>query len=129
MIPDELQYTPEHEWVRVETSDDGSVVTLGITDFAQDALGDIVYVSLPEVGETLAKGDSVGELESTKSVSDLYAPLSGSVVARNEAVDQTPELVNSDPYGEGWLLRLRLDDEAGLDDLMDAAGYRAQIEA
>jgi len=131
VIPDELHYTPEHEWVRLDSAADGAdgaIVTVGITDFAQDALGDIVYVSLPEAGETLTQAASVGELESTKSVSDLYAPLAGTVVARNEALDQTPELVNSDPYGEGWLLRIRLDDEAGLDDLMDAAGYQAQID-
>ena len=129
MTPDELQYTAEHEWVRVESDDDDQVVTVGITDYAQDALGDIVYVSLPEVGETLTRGDSIGELESTKSVSDLYAPLSGSVVARNDAVDQAPELVNSDPYGEGWLLRVRVDDPAGLEGLLDAAGYKSQIES
>ena len=131
MIPDDLKYTAEHEWVRVESDDDGAdggkVATIGITDYAQDALGDIVYVSLPEVGEDLTKGESVGELESTKSVSDIYAPLSGSVVARNDAVDQTPELVNSDPYGEGWLLRLQVSDESALEGLLDAAGYEGQI--
>ncbi|MBA3720411.1 MAG: glycine cleavage system protein GcvH [Nocardioidaceae bacterium] len=127
MIPDDLKYTAEHEWVRVESGDDGKVATIGITDYAQDALGDIVYVSLPEVGEDLTKGESVGELESTKSVSDIYAPISGSVVARNDAVDQTPELVNSDPYGEGWLLRLQVSDESALEGLLDAAGYEGQI--
>ncbi len=131
MIPDELYYTAEHEWIRVDSRGgaDASVVTIGITDFAQDALGDIVYVSLPETGETLTQGASVGELESTKSVSDLYAPLAGSVLARNEALDQTPELVNSDPYGEGWLLRVQLADETGLGELMDAAAYQAQVDA
>ena len=131
MIPDDLRYTAEHEWVRVESgegdSEGGQVATIGITDYAQDALGDIVYVSLPEVGEDLTKGESVGELESTKSVSDIYAPFSGSVVARNDAVDQTPELVNSDPYGEGWLLRLQVSDESALEGLLDAAGYEKQI--
>jgi len=131
VIPDDLKYTAEHEWVRVENgadgADGGKVATIGITDYAQDALGDIVYVSLPEVGEDLTKGESVGELESTKSVSDIYAPLSGSVVARNEAVDQTPELVNSDPYGQGWLLRLQVSDESALEGLLDAAGYEQQI--
>ncbi len=132
MTPDELYYTAEHEWIRVDSDSEGAtgpVITVGITDFAQEALGDIVYVSLPEAGETLAKGASIGELESTKSVSDLYAPLPGSVLARNETLDQTPELVNSDPYGEGWLLRVQLEDDAGFGELMDAAGYQAQIDS
>ena len=133
MTPDDLKYTAEHEWVRVESGDGdaegGQLATIGITDYAQDALGDIVYVSLPEVGEDLAKGASVGELESTKSVSDIYAPVSGSVVARNDAVDQTPELVNSDPYGEGWLLRIQVTDASALEGLLDAAAYEAQIGA
>ncbi|MDQ3105953.1 MAG: glycine cleavage system protein GcvH [Actinomycetota bacterium] len=124
VIPDELHYTPEHEWVRREGDDE---VTIGITDFAQDALGDIVYVSLPEVGEALGGGTSVGELESTKSVSDVYAPVSGAVVARNDALEQAPDLINSDPYGEGWLLRVKLDDPSALDSLLDAAGYGEQI--
>lgn len=129
MIPEELHYTAEHEWVRVDSDgDQEGVVTIGITDYAQDALGDIVYISLPEAGETISAGASVGELESTKSVSDLYAPLAGSVVARNDALDQAPDLVNSDPYGEGWLLRVKLDDPNGVESLLDAAGYRSQIE-
>jgi len=134
LLPDDLKYTAEHEWVRVggapESGSDAEsdVATIGITDYAQGALGDIVYVSLPEVGEALVPGSSVGELESTKSVSDVYAPLAGTVVARNEALDQTPELINSDPYGEGWLLRVRLDDPAAAADLLDAAAYSAQIE-
>jgi len=124
VIPEDLRYTREHEWV----SGDGSgPVRVGITHFAQDALGDIVYVSLPELGETLTPGSSVGELESTKSVSDVYAPLAGTVVARNEALDQTPELVNSDPYGEGWLLRVRVDDPAAAEALLDSAAYAEQI--
>lgn len=125
MTPDELHYTAEHEWVRVEDADD--VVTVGITDYAQEALGDIVYVALPDVGEEVTLGSSVGELESTKSVSDIFAPLSGSVVARNDALDQSPDLVNSDPYGEGWLLRLRLEDPTSLEQLLDAATYSKQI--
>lgn len=125
MTPDELHYTAEHEWVRVEDADD--VVTVGITDYAQEALGDIVYVALPDVGEEVTLGSSVGELESTKSVSDIFAPLSGSVVARNDALDQSPDLVNTDPYGEGWLLRLRLDDPSSLEQLLDAATYSKQI--
>ena len=130
MIPDDLRYTAEHEWIRIgdDAAEGGpDVATIGITDYAQDALGDIVYVSLPEVGETLTPGSSVGELESTKSVSDVYAPLAGTVVARNEALDQTPELVNSDPYGEGWLLRVRVDDPAAADALLDSAAYGDQI--
>ena len=125
MYPDDLKYTPEHEWVRVE--DDTAVV--GITHFAQDQLGDIVYVSLPEAGDTITPGASIGELESTKSVSDLFAPVSGVVTERNEQLDQNPELVNSDPYGEGWLAKVRIDDPAAVAGLLDAASYRASIGA
>ena len=116
MIPQELRYTPEHEWLRTHEGGD-QVVTVGITDYAQQQLGDIVYVSLPEPGDTIAPGTSVGELESTKSVSDLYAPVAGVVVSRNEALESAPELINSDPYGEGWLITVSVDgdlDEAGL---------------
>ncbi len=129
MIPDDLKYTAEHEWVRVESGDDGKVATIGITDYAQDALGDIVYVQLPEVGAELATGTAVGELESTKSVSDVYAPVAGTVVARNEALEQTPELINSDPYGEGWLIELRPTEAAQVESLMDADEYQSQVEA
>ena len=122
--PEDLRYTPEHEWVR---AGDGGVVRVGITSFAQDALGDVVYVSLPTVGDTLAAGDACGEVESTKSVSDLYAPLSGEVTGVNEALDASPELVNSDPYGEGWMYELRLDDTSQLDGLLDQAAYRQQL--
>lgn len=122
--PQDLRYTAEHEWVR--TSDDG-VVRIGITAFAQDALGDVVYVSLPAVGDTVAPGDACGEVESTKSVSDLYAPLAGEVTAVNEALDATPELVNSDPYGEGWMYELRPADAAAVEALMDPAAYQAQL--
>lgn len=124
MNPDELKYTAEHEWVRDPGTSAGSV-RVGITDFAQDALGDIVYVSLPEVGASLTGGEPCGELESTKSVSDVYAPLTGEVVARNDALDATPELVNSDPYGEGWLFEIRLTDPTALAGLLDAAAYEA----
>jgi len=123
VYPDDLKYTAEHEWVR----GDGGEVVVGITDYAQQQLGDIVYVSLPQAGDTVAPGVSVGELESTKSVSDLFAPVPGVVTERNEQLDTTPELINSDPYGEGWLIRVRLDDAAALDALMDAAAYRAAI--
>lgn len=122
--PEDLRYTPEHEWVR---AGDGGVVRVGITSFAQDALGDVVYVSLPTVGDTLAAGDACGEVESTKSVSDLYAPLSGEVTGVNEALDASPELVNSDPYGEGWMYELRLDDTSQVDGLLDQAAYRQQL--
>ena len=125
MYPDDLKYTSEHEWVRA----DGDTARVGITDFAQDALGDIVYVSLPEVGSDLKSGDAVGELESTKSVSDIYAPLSGKVAAINEALDGTPELVNSDPYGEGWLFEMTPSDESAVGDLMDASAYQSSVES
>ena len=128
MYPDDLKYTSEHEWVR-PGSDGGDTVRIGITDFAQDALGDIVYVSLPEVGSELETGSAVGELESTKSVSDIYAPVNGAVVAVNESLDATPELVNSDPYGEGWLFELRPADASALDGLMDAAAYESSVES
>ena len=127
MYPEDLKYTSEHEWVRSPGEAEGSV-RIGITDYAQDALGDIVYVSLPEVGTDVTDGSSVGELESTKSVSDVYAPLAGSVVARNEALDATPELVNSDPYGEGWLFEIVPSDAAAVDALMDAEAYRAHVD-
>ncbi len=123
MLPEDLKYTDEHEWVR---QGDG-VLRIGITDYAQDQLGDIVYVSLPEVGAEVAAGDAVGELESTKSVSDVYAPVSGEVVARNDALDATPELVNNDPYGGGWLFEVVPSEPGQLDGLMDAAAYQAVI--
>lgn len=126
MTPDDLKYTVEHEWLRSPGEQPDSV-RVGITDYAQDALGDIVYVSLPEVGATLTAGSPCGELESTKSVSDVYAPVAGEVVARNEALDATPELVNSDPYGEGWLFEVVPSNAAEVDQLLDAAGYEAQI--
>ena len=126
MYPEDLKYTSEHEWVRSPREADGSV-RAGITDYAQDALGDIVYVPLPDIGVDLEEGAAVGELESTKSVSDVYAPLAGSVVARNDALDATPELVNSDPYGEGWMFELEVADAGALEALLDAEAYRAQL--
>ncbi|PZS12652.1 MAG: glycine cleavage system protein GcvH [Pseudonocardiales bacterium] len=122
-IPDELQYTADHEWAKVRNSGDTQTVRVGITDFAQQALGDVVFVSLPELGVQLAQGAAFGEVESTKSVSDLYAPVPGTVVARNDALDQRPELVNSDPYGEGWIVELEVADGADLSVLIDAAAY------
>jgi glycine cleavage system H protein len=127
VYPEDLKYTSEHEWLRTPGQSDSSI-RIGITDFAQDALGDIVYVSLPEVGTEVEAGTAVGELESTKSVSDVYAPVSGRVVARNDALDGTPELVNSDPYGAGWLFELEPADRATVDGLMDAAAYQAGLE-
>jgi glycine cleavage system H protein len=128
VYPEDLKYTSEHEWVRSPGESEGSV-RVGITDYAQDALGDIVYVSLPDVGAELQDGSAVGELESTKSVSDIYAPLAGTVVARNDALDGTPELVNSDPYGDGWLFELTPSDPSAVDALLDAAAYRASVES
>jgi glycine cleavage system H protein len=128
VYPENLKYTSEHEWVR-EPGDADSSVRIGITHFAQDALGDIVYVSLPEVGAEVQSGAPVGELESTKSVSDVYAPVTGKVVARNEALDSSPELVNSDPYGEGWLFELVPSDPGALQELMDSAAYQQTLES
>jgi glycine cleavage system H protein len=121
--PDALQYTAEHEWVRI----DGDVVRVGITAFAQDALGDIVYVTLPDDGADVAAGGVCGEVESTKSVSDVYSPVDGVVAARNPALDSTPELVNSDPYGEGWMFEVRVQDPQAIGGLLSAAEYRAQL--
>ena len=125
MVPEELKYTQEHEWV-LRTGADS--VRIGITDFAQTQLGDVVFVQLPEVGEQLTAGKAVGEVESTKSVSDLYAPLDGSVVARNDALDQQPELINSDPYGEGWMIEVTVAEPESIDGLLDADAYRAITE-
>lgn len=126
MYPEDLKYTVEHEWVRQPGEHEGSV-RIGITEYAQDALGDIVYVSLPEVGATVAAGSTCGELESTKSVSDIYAPVSGEVVARNDALDATPELVNSDPYGGGWLFEVVPADAGEVDGLLDAEAYQGTL--
>ncbi|HEX6877466.1 MAG TPA: glycine cleavage system protein GcvH [Nocardioidaceae bacterium] len=128
MYPEDLKYSSEHEWVRKPGESDGSL-RVGITHYAQDALGDIVYVSLPELGSEISAGDTVGELESTKSVSDVYAPVSGKVIARNDALDSSPELVNSDPYGEGWLFEVEPSDDSELDTLMDASSYQATLES
>ena len=122
-IPDELRYTAQHEWIR----DDGDTVTVGITDFAQDQLGDVVYVDLPATGAEVEREQPFGEVESTKSVSDLYAPVSGVVVDRNEELDDRPELVNSEPYGSGWLVKLRPSDRSQLDELLSADSYAASI--
>ena len=121
-VPDDLSYTSEHEWARR----DGRRVVVGITDYAQDQLGDVVYVSLPEVGSEVAAGEPMGEVESTKSVSDVYSPVSGTVVERNDSLDGNPERVNEDPYGDGWLVVVETDaDGPGL---MAATDYRKLIE-
>ena len=125
MIPDDLRYTAEHEWV---TPVKDGPVRVGITHFAQDALGDIVYVQLPDKGAAVQAGEALGEVESTKSVSEIYAPVSGTVVARNEQLSDQPELINTDPYGAGWLVEIAPADPAPLDSLLDAAGYRQLTE-
>src|SRR5260221_14791496 len=124
-IPNELRYSREHEWVRV----DGSIARIGITDFAQDSLGDVVFVQLPDIGLEIVAGASASEIESTKSVSDVYVPVSGAVHAVNDALTDSPELVNSDPYGLGWILEVSLSDVTELDGLLDADAYRAFVEA
>jgi glycine cleavage system H protein len=125
MYPEELSYTAEHEWVR--RTDSGTVL-FGITDYAQDSLGDIVYVSLPDIGASLTAGQACGEVESTKSVSDIYAPISGEVIARNDALDSAPEVVNSDPYQGGWMVEIRPADSSSLDALLSAADYQVLVE-
>ncbi|MGP4017112.1 glycine cleavage system protein GcvH [Saccharopolyspora sp. 5N708] len=123
--PDEIKYTEEHEWVQ-RTAED--TVRIGITDYAQQQLGDVVFVQLPELGQQVAAGDALGEVESTKSVSDIYAPVTGEVVARNEQLADEPELVNSAPLGDGWMVELKLADPAQLTGLLDAAGYQKLID-
>jgi glycine cleavage system H protein len=124
-VPGELRYSKDHEWVRVE----GATVRIGITDYAQDALGDVVFVQLPEVGSTVAAGDPLGEIESTKSVSEIYAPVGGTVAEVNLALDDSPELVNGDPYGEGWIAVIEPSDPTATDGLLDADGYSSLLEA
>jgi glycine cleavage system H protein len=124
-FPDDVRYTKEHEWAR----DEGSRIRVGVTDFAQDALGDVVYVDLPEVGARVEAAQPLGEIESTKSVSDVFSPVSGTIVERNPLVEDRPELVNEQPYGDGWLVVVEVEGDAGLDALMDAAGYRGFVEA
>ncbi len=121
--PDDLRYHPEHDWVRIE----GDEAVFGITWYAQDALGEVVYYDPPEIGAAVVKDDSYGELESVKAVSDIIAPASGEVTAVNDTMRDTPETVNSDPYGAGWLIRVRLTDPSELDHLMDVATYRSYL--
>ena len=123
-IPEDLRYSPEHEWVRV----DGTRVRVGITDYAQDALGDIVFVDLPSVGSEVEAGGQLGEVESTKSVSEIYAPISGEVSAVNSALDDEPELLNRDPYGAGWIFAVALVDPSEAGALLDAAAYQHLVE-
>ena len=127
MIPDDLRYTEAHEWVRENPDGRPDVVRVGITDYAQSQLGDVVYVDLPAVGDAVTAGSPCGEVESTKSVSELYAPVSGEVVAVNDDLEASPELVNSGPYGDGWMFEVR--PEGGLDGLLDAAAYRGLTDA
>ncbi|MFZ6002636.1 MAG: glycine cleavage system protein GcvH [Actinomycetota bacterium] len=123
-IPDDLRYSPDHEWVRLE---DGKA-RVGITDYAQDALGDVVFVDLPAVGSVVAAGDAISEVESTKSVSDIYAPVAGTITDVNGDLADNPERLNEDPYGEGWIFAIAVDDPSVLDALLDAAAYRALVE-
>jgi glycine cleavage system H protein len=125
IIPEELSYTAEHEWVSAPNPD--GVVRVGITDFAQDALGDVVYAQMPEVGTAIKANDVVGEVESTKSVSDIYAPVSGEVVSRNESLDTDSALINSDPYGEGWLIEIKLAEPDAVESLLSASEYEQQV--
>jgi glycine cleavage system H protein len=118
-VPDDLKYTAEHEWARIS----GSTVRIGITDFAQESLGDVVYVSLPEVGTLITKGEPFGEVESTKSVSELFGPVDGTVTARNDTLDGQPEVINSDPYGAGWIIEVEVADISQFDALLDAGTY------
>jgi glycine cleavage system H protein len=131
-IPDDRRYTDQHEWAQVQGTDGtSSVVRVGITDHAQDALGDIVFVQLPAVGDEVTPGTPMGEVESTKSVSDIYAPVAGVVAAVNDRLDATPETVNADPYGEGWLVEISVAGEGGdpIGALLDAAAYQALVDA
>ena len=123
-VPEQLRYSSDHEWV----SRDGDVVRVGITDYAQDALGDVVFVQVPSVGDAVKAGDTFGEVESTKSVSDVYAPVTGTVVEVNEALVDAPQSLNEDPYGDGWICTIRLDDPAEYDALLDAVAYQTLIE-
>jgi glycine cleavage system H protein len=122
-FPEDLRYTKDHEWVRL----DGTRARVGITDFAQDALGDVVYVDLPDVGAAVEADRPLGEVESTKSVSDVFSPVSGTIVERNPLIDDRPELVNEQPYGDGWLVVIETSDPSAMEALLDAAAYRAMI--
>ena len=124
-VPEELHYSSDHEWVG---GGDTGRVRIGITDYAQDSLGDVVFVQLPSLGDTVASGATLGEVESTKSVSDIYAPVGGTVVAINDALNESPQLLNDDPFGEGWICEIEINDAADLGGLLDAAAYTELIE-
>lgn len=124
-IPGNLKYTKDHEWIKV----DGDKAVIGITDYAQGELGDIVFVEIETLGENLGQGDIFGSIEAVKTVSDLFMPAGGEVIEVNEAINDTPELINTDPFGEGWLIKIKLEDEAQLDSLLNAEQYKAQIES
>ncbi|APU14336.1 MULTISPECIES: glycine cleavage system protein GcvH [Actinoalloteichus] len=123
-VPQELRFTQDHEWL---ASGDQDTVRIGITDYAQQQLGDVVFVQLPQVGENISQGETIGEVESTKSVSDVFAPVTGEVVSRNDELEESPELVNSDPYGAGWMIEVRLADPKAFEELLDADGYSELI--
>lgn len=123
-IPEDLRYSPDHEWIRV----DGNTARIGITDYAQDALGDVVFVQVPEVDSTVSAGAGISEVESTKSVSDIYAPVTGRISEVNVELDDNPDRLNSDPYGEGWICAIEMSDPSELEGLLDAEGYRSLIE-
>jgi len=123
-VPDELRYSADHEWIRV----DGTTVRIGITDYAQDALGDVVYVQIPDVGSSVSAGQGISEVESTKSVSDIYAPVAGTIVEVNADLDAAPEQINADPYGGGWICAIEVADQSALDGLLDAEAYRKLID-
>lgn len=123
-IPEQLKYSSDHEWIAV----DGGRARIGITHYAQDALGDVVYVQIPTVGANVAAGETMSEVESTKSVSDIYAPVSGTIVAVNESLADTPEVLNADPYGDGWICEIEMSDPTEVEALLDAAGYRTLTE-
>ena len=124
-IPEELKYTKDHEWVKV----DGDIATIGVTDFAQNELGDIVYIDVDTLDETLALEEVFGSVEAVKTVSDLFMPLSGEVIEFNEGLEDSPETVNSDPYGDGWMIKIKMDDSSQLDNLLDAKAYQELIGA
>jgi len=123
-IPENLKYTKDHEWARIE----GDFAIIGITDFAQKELGDIVFVEIETVGETLGKEETFGTVEAVKTVSDLFMPLSGEIIEKNEGLDDTPEAINKDPYGDGWMIKVKISDPAEIDELLDAADYKGLIE-
>ena len=123
-IRDDRRYRSSHEWVLLE----GDIAVIGISDFAQDALGDVVYFDLPEEGDDVTEGESFAEVESVKAVSDVYAPMNGTIVAVNEALSDTPELINQDPFGEGWMIKIKLEDASSYDALLDAQAYKANCE-